>query len=249
MVLSLFASDSYDDWPRPLRKLGYVVRVIEGTIENSWRSIKPDIVAVAVDDDGGAHALVIECKAGPNIDTAQDAAYARLTLEQVQTLVGASPRLTSHTVAYAINAEHEVRVRRHTRLPLLVFRTDSVYGVGDFGEDGLNSTLRDGVPLTGFGGPHARYAFSVHSSDEDVDRVVLPQIVRYFRRHPDRVGMHMTNLQFAEEFLRLTHKSHDTIFPKHRRELAGKIKRSITRCERNGTLWKAIGAAGLRGAA
>ena len=64
MVLSLFASDSYDDWPRPLRKLGYVVRVIEGTIENSWRSIKPDIVAVAGDDGGTRSARCAALLAG-----------------------------------------------------------------------------------------------------------------------------------------------------------------------------------------
>ncbi len=239
-ILGLCAMDGRGDWPRTLSKLGYAVRVVEGTIERQDRNVKPDIVIVS---DSG-HALLIECKAGPNIDLAQDAAYADLELSEIQELVGPACKVTGHTVVYAINAEHEPRVRQHTGLPLIVFGTDSVHGVGDFGVDKVTSALHAGVSLAGFRTPHPRYPFSENSANEDIDHRILNTISEYLDDHPDTTLAHMTTRPFSRELLRITHEMHDVIAPKHRHELTAKIRRSIARHERSGALQGLVGSRG-----
>ncbi len=244
MILGLCAMDGRGDWPRTLFDLGYVVRVVEGIIERQGRNVKPDIVIVS----NSGHALLIECKAGPNIDLGQDAAYADLDLSKIQELVGPACKVTSHTVVYAINAEHEPRVRQHTGLPLIVFGADSVHGVGDFGADKVTSALHAGVSLEGFDDPHWRYPFSENTANEDVDDLVFNAISEYLDDHRDTTLAHILTRPFSRELLRLTHDVHDAIAPKHRRELTAKIRRSIARHERSGALQSLVGSRG-RGAA
>ena len=237
MILGLCAVDGRGDWPRMLFDLGYVVRVVEGTIGRQGRNVKPDIVIVS---DSG-HALLIECKAGPNIDLAQDAAYADLELSEIQELVGPACKVTSHTVVYAINAEHEPRVRQHTRFPLIVFGAASVHGVSDFGVDKVTSALHAGVSLEGFDDLYWRYPFSENSANEDVDHRILNVISGYLDHHRDTTLAHMTTRPFSRELLRITHEMHDAIAPKHRHELTAKIRRSIARHERSGALRSLFG--------
>jgi len=239
--LSLSRHQANARWPKTLLELGYALHGIEHTVHVGDMNVSPDIIMV---NSKVGHALVVECKSGANVDPGQDQGYARMSIGDLRG-AGVPATILAHTPVYAINEEHAGRIRGHTGLPLVVFGSRRIYGVGDLGNARLTGELRMGVKLESGSEPDPDiYPFSIRDTNERIDWRVSNAVSRHLKTRPEMFGRSLAARSHASAILRIAHPLHAFFSGPHRRELRRAVEQSVARQEGRGAWWLARGARG-----
>lgn len=226
------------EWPQTLLKHGHGAHAIEESIAVGQRTATPDVVAL---NRNTGHMLVVDCKGGANIDSDQDLRYAHMGLKDIVDATRPPCHVRAHALAHATSEGHEERIRAHTAFPLIVFGNGSVRGIGDLGHAELTRELLEGVPLCGLASPDTDvYPFSIHDTNDHIDRQVVAGLVAYMVNHPWMAHEHLLNLETANHVLRASHPLHSSLSRGHRLALANAIKRSLVRLDQSGELGRTL---------
>lgn len=221
-------------WPKTLLRLGYEIHGIEHSVHVEGGNVSPDIILT---NGSTGHALVIDCKSGANVDLEQDSGYCRMSTSDLHR-AGVPVTMRSHTPIYAINEEHVGRIRGHTDLPLVVFGSHRIHGIGNPGSADLADELCRGVPLDAGSAPDLGiYPFSILDAHGHIDGCVADAVSRHLLTRPELAGRSLAARADASAILRKVHPLHALFSRSHRSELRRAVAQSIARQEGAGAPW------------
>ena len=210
-------------WPSILYELGYEIIAMEKIIHTkNNEETKPDIIIVS---RRGMHILVIECKGGSNITKEQDKRYAELELKTIKEKLDTDKFIDKHSIAYAINGKHLESIKHQTKHPIIVFETERIRVIREFGNKKLNKKLCMSISLKGSREPTMYYPFGF----EEEDHVIIRHVVRGMLELANRGELKkcIDDDDSIKHIFEKIHIMHEILPDRHTKEIKKKMKKVI----------------------
>lgn len=168
-------------WPRPLGSQGLRPAWFEVPISTAISTVMADGVALS---DDSKLAIVTEAKSGANVDVDQARKYGAMTLKDLRRIITINPPKASKTkveVVYAFLEENEERILKGIQQSGLSCATLAVGGRQCRLRVPSGSELKPfEVPVPG--PPPALIQVDAESSDDDIERIFVAEVVAAMSR-------------------------------------------------------------------